>query len=103
MTDGFNVYDLYEYFSGHAGCLAHAKRYISDAMRVQSRLDREFHSRFTSNGRRKEILKENPVFREQLWLLEKIGQLADWEHKLKDAEAEPDTIKKCVKLKSCQF
>ena len=93
MTDGYNVYDLYEYFSGHAGCIAHFKRKIDDAMKVQNSLYREFHSKSITSERRKQILDDNPVFREEVWLLERIGELAKWEGQLRDENAEPDKIK----------
>lgn len=93
MTDGFNVYDKYPYFSGHAECMAHFRRKIDDAMKVQNSLYREFHSKSITSERRKQILDDNPVFREEVWLLEKIGELAKWEGQLRDENAEPDKIK----------
>ena len=94
MTDGYNVYDLYEYFSGHAECIAHFKRKIDDALKVQKHVYKEFYSKSASKKRREEILKENPAFNEQLWLLERISKLSEWEGRLRDAEAEPEQIKK---------
>lgn len=99
MTDGFGVYDLYEHFSGHAGCIAHFKRKIDDAMKVQKHIYREFHSSSTTRERRREILEENKAFREQLWLLEKISRLSEWEGRLRDAKAEPEFIKKVRETK----
>lgn len=94
VTDGYTVYDNYTDFSGHAGCWAHARRYIEDAMKIQTNIYKEFHNKSTSDDRRHEILKDNPAFGHQLCLLQMIGKVFGYERKLKGKNAGTDEILK---------
>lgn len=70
------------------------RRKIEDAMKVQKSIYNEFYSRSTTEERRSKILKDNPAFAQQHWLLAKIGMVFKIERSLSDEKAELDKIKK---------
>ena len=63
-------------------------------MKIQTNIYKEFHNKSTSDDRRHEILKDNPAFGHQLWLLQMIGKVFGYERKLKGKNAGLDEILK---------
>ena len=91
QSDGYGAYDEYEPASGHAGCAAHCQRKFTEAAQSYTSLY-EKYTKSKVPEERKELLEKNPSFAKIIYVLDQFSAIYRVEHRLKEEDADPDTI-----------
>lgn len=93
QSDGYDAYDKYTPASGHAGCAAHCQRYYTKAAQSYTSLYKVY-SKEKDPAVRAELRRKNPSFARILHILDQFTRIYKVEDKLKEMNADPETIVK---------
>ena len=99
QSDGYQAYSQYTSASGHAGCLAHARRKFEDALQANPDLYKKIKNKGISKEEKQKLLEDNPSFHHALWIVNQYDAVLKIERQAKLANKSIEEIKEIRRKK----